>query len=411
MAKLTETDEFTEEVYQLEVTDFVEGGENGVDNKPHKALANRTRWLKSKIDAFLAGTGLTKSMVGLANVDNTSDLNKPLSTATQTALNNKEPTITILPIAKGGTGRDTDGELAFMSQVPHLASYYWIKTEFYFDRTSSKHQLATQYISSGFSKKFQRSQYNLVWTPWVEILTANSDVGLANVDNTSDLNKPLSTAAQTALNNKEPTITILPIAKGGTGRDTDGELAFMSQELPSTTTKNRYLFDTNSGANMDNIPHLASYYWIKTEFYFDRTSSKHQLATQYISSGFSKKFQRSQYNLVWTPWVEILTANSTTQVLTSAAGYRIEPPDSSGKRLITQWGKVTTNTENYAVIFPIALTAVPSNVKINFEEPTYSSSFAPSYFATNSRTSTGFKITRNGSAILGGAILWEAKGY
>jgi len=86
MAKLIEIDEFTEEVYQLEVTDFVEGGENGVDNKPHKALANRTRWLKSRIDAFLAGTGLTKAMVGLSNVDNTADLAKPISTATQNVL-------------------------------------------------------------------------------------------------------------------------------------------------------------------------------------------------------------------------------------------------------------------------------------------------------------------------------------
>jgi hypothetical protein len=34
-------------------------------------------------------SGITKSMVGLGNVDNTSDLNKPISTATQTALNLK----------------------------------------------------------------------------------------------------------------------------------------------------------------------------------------------------------------------------------------------------------------------------------------------------------------------------------
>jgi hypothetical protein len=32
-----------------------------------------------------------------------------------------------------------------------------------------------------------------------------SDVGLGNVDNTSDLNKPISTATQTALNAKEAT--------------------------------------------------------------------------------------------------------------------------------------------------------------------------------------------------------------
>jgi len=34
-----------------------------------------------------------------------------------------------------------------------------------------------------------------------------ADIGLGNVDNTSDANKPISTAMQTALNGKEPTIT------------------------------------------------------------------------------------------------------------------------------------------------------------------------------------------------------------
>ena len=37
---------------------------------------------------------VTKAQVGLSNVDNTSDANKPISTATQTALNAKENTIT-----------------------------------------------------------------------------------------------------------------------------------------------------------------------------------------------------------------------------------------------------------------------------------------------------------------------------
>jgi hypothetical protein len=37
-------------------------------------------------------TTIDKAFVGLGNVDNTSDLNKPISTATQTALNAKQPT-------------------------------------------------------------------------------------------------------------------------------------------------------------------------------------------------------------------------------------------------------------------------------------------------------------------------------
>lgn len=46
---------------------------------------------------------ITKSTVGLANVDNTSDANKPISTATQTALNNKQPIDNTLTALAGVT--------------------------------------------------------------------------------------------------------------------------------------------------------------------------------------------------------------------------------------------------------------------------------------------------------------------
>jgi hypothetical protein len=88
---------------------------------------------------------LTKSDLGLSDVDNTSDINKPISTATQTALNGKEPLIT------GGT-----------------TSQYW---------------------------RGDKSWQTL----------DKSSVGLSNVDNTSDANKPISTATQTALNAKQNT--------------------------------------------------------------------------------------------------------------------------------------------------------------------------------------------------------------
>jgi len=55
---------------------------------------------------------------------------------------------------------------------------------------------------------------------WQHQLLTKSDVGLGNVDNTSDVNKPISTATQTALNAKENTITNLPISKGGTNSTT-----------------------------------------------------------------------------------------------------------------------------------------------------------------------------------------------
>jgi len=60
-----------------------------------KTTANSTfaaKSLETTVSSHLSATNphnITKSTINLGNVDNTSDLNKPISTATQTALNNK----------------------------------------------------------------------------------------------------------------------------------------------------------------------------------------------------------------------------------------------------------------------------------------------------------------------------------
>ena len=43
---------------------------------------------------------------------------------------------------------------------------------------------------------------------WVEDNVSKSDIGLGNVDNTSDADKPVSTATQTALNAKADTSAV-----------------------------------------------------------------------------------------------------------------------------------------------------------------------------------------------------------
>jgi hypothetical protein len=58
-------------------------------NKPISTATQTTLDLKAPIaNPSFTGTvsGITKAMVGLGNVDNTSDINKPISTATQSAL-------------------------------------------------------------------------------------------------------------------------------------------------------------------------------------------------------------------------------------------------------------------------------------------------------------------------------------
>lgn len=52
--------------------------------------------------ALSSNVSLTKSDVGLSNVDNTSDASKPISTATQTALNAKQGTITLTTTGTSG---------------------------------------------------------------------------------------------------------------------------------------------------------------------------------------------------------------------------------------------------------------------------------------------------------------------
>jgi hypothetical protein len=96
-----------------------------------------------------------KTSMSLGNVDNTSDLNKPISTAVQTALDAKEPTI-----AAG---------------------------------------LATQYYRG--DKTFQ--------------LLNKDAVGLSSVDNTSDLNKPISSLTQLALDAKQNTLTLTTTGTSG----------------------------------------------------------------------------------------------------------------------------------------------------------------------------------------------------
>jgi hypothetical protein len=53
MANLVEADNFDAGVYQLETTDPVMGGPGGVSNSQAQALANRTKYLKGKLDSLV----------------------------------------------------------------------------------------------------------------------------------------------------------------------------------------------------------------------------------------------------------------------------------------------------------------------------------------------------------------------
>ena len=87
---------------------------------------------------------------------------------------------------------------------------------------------------------------------------ARSNLGLGNVDNTSDLAKPISTATQTALNGKQNSLGFAPVNKAG---DTvTGLLAFTgSDALDVRRTANRLMVRDDSGkATIDAITNDGS---------------------------------------------------------------------------------------------------------------------------------------------------------
>jgi hypothetical protein len=127
--------------------------------------SNASLALKAPIDApSFTGivSGITKSMIGLAIVDNTTDLLKPISNATQTALDLKASNVA-LALKANTTDLNLKADITELNLKAPIASP--------------------------------------TFTGTVAGITKNM-IGLANVDNTTDLLKPISTASQTALNLK-----------------------------------------------------------------------------------------------------------------------------------------------------------------------------------------------------------------
>jgi hypothetical protein len=131
---------------------------------------------------------LTKTDVGLANVDNTSDANKPVSTAQATSIATKEPTI-----AAGTTAQFWRGDKSWQtlnSTAVGLGSV---------DNTSDVNKPVSTATTTQLNLKANLA--GPTFTGTVSGITATM-VGLGNVTNTSDAAKPVSTAQQTALDLK-----------------------------------------------------------------------------------------------------------------------------------------------------------------------------------------------------------------
>jgi hypothetical protein len=142
---------------------------------------------------------LVKGDVGLGNVDNTADADKPVSTATQTALNAKQDTLV------SGTNIKTvnSNSLLGSGNIEISSSVAWggitgtLSTQ---TDLQSALDAKEATITAGTTGQYYRGDKSFQTLD-------KAAVGLSNVDNTSDANKPISTATQSALDAKEPTIS------------------------------------------------------------------------------------------------------------------------------------------------------------------------------------------------------------
>lgn len=184
--------------------------------------------LNSSLSSHTSNTSnphsVTKAQVGLGNVDNTSDANKPISTATQNALDlkaDKSDTYTKSEVdAKVSSVYRFMGSVATVDALPADATvgdtynveadgsnYAWDGTDW--DKLSETVDLTPYLTKEDAAKTYETIESanlhkNNTSNPHN---VTKAQVGLGNVDNTSDANKPISTATQTALDKKQDTLT------------------------------------------------------------------------------------------------------------------------------------------------------------------------------------------------------------
>jgi hypothetical protein len=135
------------------------------------------------IDTIKASVlAINKTSLGLSNVNNTSDINKPISNATQTALNLKLNSVDYTVVSKSSLGLSNVENTSDINKPISNATQTALNTNI-------------SNINTNISN-LESSKLNIT-----DIPTRNS-LNINNIDNTSDLNKAISIDTQIALDEK-----------------------------------------------------------------------------------------------------------------------------------------------------------------------------------------------------------------
>ena len=217
------------------------------------------------VPVTLGGTGVSsltalKTALTLDNVNNTTDLSKPVSAATQTALDLKENTANKSTTTTLGTSdllyptqravkTYVDGQIASATIADASTS------------TKGKIQLAgdlggTAALPTVPGLALKANLSSPTFTGTVSGIS-KSMVGLENVDNTSDLSKPISTATQTALDLKapfaSPNLTGIPTAPTATAGTNTTQIATTAFVNSANATNANLTGDVTSIGNATTV--------------------------------------------------------------------------------------------------------------------------------------------------------------
>lgn len=197
----------------------------GALGKLQKQVSDNLTTLTSHTGSTSNPHSVTKAQVGLGNVDNTSDADKAVLSATKLAtartiagasfdgqanidisytnLTNKPALGTAAAKDVPATGNAGNAQVVMGSdsrlsdaRTPTAHSQPW----------SSITSTPTTLAGYGITDAADAAPVQSVAGKTGAVTLAKADVGLGNVDNTSDASKPISTAVQTALNAKQDTL-------------------------------------------------------------------------------------------------------------------------------------------------------------------------------------------------------------
>lgn len=215
-----------EQSVRIEADNTLQGNINTLDGKIDTHIADKTNPHE-----------VTKTQVGLGNVDNTSDLNKPISTATQTALNGKQNTISDLSTIRTNA---SNGQSAYNT----IQTYGDIVT----------------YDASYFATSIQGQKADTALQPNDDISELNNDAGyitsasLPTVNNsTITFQKNNVTVGDFNLN--QPNNETININVPTQASDVNALPDTTTIEDLTTTAQQNAI---NSGATSDNIGQIAT---------------------------------------------------------------------------------------------------------------------------------------------------------